>query len=85
MRNTYKVMENLGRYAVMNSIGGVINGEVNYIINHTGAQGTMFQVVKYYLFGEKNDEIEAIIYQNDLREMMRETIEIEIKLKENLV
>ena len=65
----------------VDSIKGVINNEVNYIINQTGAQGKMFLVVKYYLYGEKNDEIEAIVYQNDLRQMMKDQYEIENRLK----
>ena len=74
------LMENLGKYAVDNSNNNNINNEVNYIINHTGAPGKMFIVVKYYLFGEKNDEIQTIIQQNELRQMMKDN-EIEAKLK----
>ena len=64
-------MENLGKFAIgMAHDQNIINREVRYIIENTGAPGTMFQVVKHYLYGEKNESIDEIFYQNTLRKMM---------------
>ena len=58
-KNMHSCIDNLGNFAVDSALNGIIiNQDVKYIIKHTGTPGSMFIVVKYFLFGEQNDHID---------------------------
>ena len=58
--NMYLQMRNIVKYVKEEEQKGNLGQLSKQIIMKTGAQGTIFKVIKYHLFGERDKEIEDI-------------------------
>jgi len=66
-QNAYSYMRDVIKYAREEEQKGNLGAVSRQIITKTGAPGTVFKVLKFHLFGERDKEIDEIELQQSLR------------------
>jgi hypothetical protein len=66
-QNAYSYMRDIIKYAREEEQKGNLGAISKQIILKTGAPGSLFKVLKFHLFGERDTEIDDIELQHSLR------------------
>lgn len=65
--NIYTLMHSMIKFAEDEEQKGNLGLIAKNIIKRTGAKGTLFSIMKFHLFGDRDQEVENIEVQHTLR------------------